>query len=91
RRTGSEMIRGQGIRILSRMSGRNNNWNIKNDFDHNKTLLDEIIDCLINLSNRFFVVTEYNGSDKLVDNSIVSKFDNMVEIDLLNNNIVNKN
>lgn len=73
------------------MSGKNNNWNIKNDFDHNKILLDEIIDCLINLSNRFFVVIEYNDSNKLIDNSIVSKFDNIVEIDLLNNNIVNKN
>jgi hypothetical protein len=34
-----------------RMSRKNNNWNIKNDFDHDKILLDEIIDSLINLSN----------------------------------------
>ncbi len=59
--------------------------------DRNKTLLDEIIDCLINLSNRFFVVIGYNDSNKIINNSIVSKFDNRVGIDILSNSIVIKN
>lgn len=62
-------------------------WNNKNNFDDHKILLNEMVDYLINISSRFFVVLTYDNSNKLIDDSLIFKFNNVVEI----NQMIDKN
>ncbi len=45
---------------LSKTKGKNSQHNLKKDFDENKSLLDEIIDKLIHISNKLFVIVCYD-------------------------------
>jgi hypothetical protein len=68
-----------------RTNGKDNYTNVKNDFNYNAKLLDEIIDNLINISNKYFVILSYDHFDELVESSIVSKFSNIIEINQIYN------
>lgn len=57
--------------------------NGKNDFKHNEKLVSEIIDTLINLSKKYFVILYYDDSNNQMDKSFISKFDNSIQIDQL--------
>jgi hypothetical protein len=59
---------------------KDNNYNLKKDFYENTKLLDEIIDNLINISDKHFVIVSYNDVKDLVETSITSKFKNVVNI-----------
>jgi len=67
-------------------TGDNNSYlRTQRDFKHNEKLVIEAIDCLINLSNNYFVILSYNDSNNMVDNfDLISKFSNVIEIDQLN-------
>ena len=65
---------------LSKTKGKNSQYNLKKDFDENKSLLDEIIDKLIHISNKLFVIVCYDYVKDVVEKSITSKFKNAVEI-----------
>jgi hypothetical protein len=65
---------------LSKTKGKNSKYNLKKDFDENKSLLDEIIDKLIHISDKHFVIVSYDYAKDLVERSITSKFKNAVEI-----------
>ncbi|HEY6537345.1 MAG TPA: hypothetical protein VIY08_16350, partial [Candidatus Nitrosocosmicus sp.] len=51
---------------------------------YNLLLLEQIINKLIQISKTYFVILSYN-SNKLLDNIIIPKFSNILEIDLNNN------
>ncbi|MER5174294.1 MAG: hypothetical protein ABJB76_09850 [Candidatus Nitrosocosmicus sp.] len=58
------------------------------DFKYKIKLLEEMIDRLIQISSRNFVILSYNTNNKLLENkNIISKFKNVIEI----NNPYNKN
>jgi hypothetical protein len=63
----------------------NNNCKLKEDFDSNINILNEIIDNLINISDKHFVIVYYNDINNLAKRSIFSKFKNIVEINEQNN------
>lgn len=53
----------------------------KAEYMHNEILVDELIDTLVNLSNKYFVIMWYDNSNQLIDDySINSRFDNVIEI-----------
>ncbi len=53
------------------------------DFKNNEKLVIEAIDTLLDLSNDSFVILAYDNSNSIVNNSLVSKFNNCLEIDLV--------
>src|SRR5690606_31755861 len=53
----------------------------KAEYIHNEKLVNELIDTLVNLSNKYFVIMWYDNSNQLMDDySINSRFDNVIEI-----------
>ncbi len=64
--------------------------NPKSDFNYNIKLLDEMIDLLIDISNKYFVILSYNESSKSVKRSIVAKFSNVLEINPIGDTIEKK-
>jgi hypothetical protein len=61
-------------------SKRNSEFNPKKDFNEDVKILDEILENLIHISNKHFVIVSYNGIKNLERMSIESKFQNAVEI-----------
>ena len=59
----------------------NNNYKSNKKLYENANLLKEIIDNLINLSDRHFVIVSYNDSNNLKERIVISKFKNVLEID----------
>lgn len=65
---------------------KNDNCSLKSkkDFESNEKLIIEAIDMLINLSNDHFVILTYDNSANVIDDSLFYKFDNHLEIDVIN-------
>jgi hypothetical protein len=59
----------------------NNNYKSNKKLYENANLLKEIIDNLINLSDRHFIIVSYNDSNNLKKRIVISKFKNVLEID----------
>jgi len=58
----------------------NSKYNLKRDFDENENLLNEILDNLIHISDKHFVIVSYNDIKNVTERSVISKFKNIVEI-----------
>jgi len=58
----------------------NSKYNLKRDFDENANLLNEILDNLIHISDKHFVIVSYNDIKNVTERSAISKFKNIVEI-----------
>ncbi|HXT83132.1 MAG TPA: hypothetical protein VN704_02195 [Verrucomicrobiae bacterium] len=74
---------------LSTLSNKNkidNNINL----NYNLRILEQIIDKLNQISSTYFVILSYNSFNTLLDNIIIPKFSNRLEIGLVNNNIAKK-
>ena len=69
---------------LSTSSYSNNKIDNNPNFNYNLLLLEQIINKLIQISKTYFVILSYN-SNKLLDNIIIPKFSNKLEIDINNN------
>lgn len=68
------------LNMKIKTNGRDNNCNLKKDFEYNANILNEIVDNLVNISNKHFVIVSYNDINNLAERSIVSKFKNIAEI-----------
>src|SRR6476620_337005 len=55
-------------------------YNLKKHLDENENLLNEIVENLINISDKHFVIVSYNDIKNVTERSIISKFKNIVEI-----------
>jgi hypothetical protein len=55
------------------------------DFYENINLINEIVDNLIHLSDKHFVIVSYNDANNLIKRTISSKFKNVVEMDKIEN------
>ncbi len=75
---------------LSTSSYSNNKIDNNLNFNYNLLLLEQIINKLIQISKTYFVILSYN-SNKLLDNIIIPKFSNILEIDITNNHIKKDN
>ena len=53
---------------------------LKKDFDENAKILDDIIDNLSHISDKYFVIVSYNDIKNIAFRSILSKFKNVVQI-----------
>ena len=62
--------------ILNNKRDRNN----LKDFYENEKLLNEIIDNLIHLSDKHFVIVTYNDINNLIERTISSEFKNVIEM-----------
>ena len=62
-------------------SKRNSKHNLRKNFYKNIKLLNEILDTLIKISDKHFVIVSYNDVKDLAERSIICKFKNVVEID----------
>jgi len=62
----------------------NSKYNLKRDFDENENLLNEILDNLIHISDKHFVIVSYNDIKNVTERSVISKFKNIVEINKQN-------
>ncbi len=60
------------------------------NFNYDLRILEQIINKLIQISNTYFVILSYNSFNKLLDNIIIPKFSNKLEIDFANNNVTEK-
>src|SRR3954447_16200619 len=58
----------------------NSKYNLIRDFDENADLLNEILDNLIHISDKHFVIVSYNDIKNVTERSIISKFKNIVKI-----------
>jgi hypothetical protein len=59
---------------------RNSEFNLKKDFDENAKILDEIVNNLISISDKHFVIVSYNDIKNIAIGSITSKFKNTVNL-----------
>ena len=55
-------------------------YNLKKHFDENANLLNEVLDNLIHISDKHFVIVSYNDIKNITKRSVISKFKNIVEI-----------
>jgi len=53
---------------------------LKKDFDENAKILDDIIDNLSHISDKYFMIVSYNDIKNIAFRSILSKFKNVVQI-----------
>jgi hypothetical protein len=65
---------------LFKTNGKINKINLKKNFDEHANLLDEIIDNLIHISYKHFVIVSYSDIKDIVESSITSKFKNVLQI-----------
>ena len=55
-------------------------YNLKKHFDENANLLNEVLDNLIHISDKHFVIVSYKDIKNITKRSVISKFKNIVEI-----------
>lgn len=59
---------------------QNKSLKLRDTFYHNEKFLNEMIDILINLSIKYFVMLSYDDYNNAIGDYIISKFNNIVEI-----------